>query len=630
MDFLKNQKKTIIIIVLFALVISFLLELAFWRVEESYAFSSDHASAMDPGVCQVLTSGYQIDSQGKYTLSTSDPQIMLMNVNLNVKTVLMTFQSRIFTSPRCQVFYSAGEDFSEEKSFFQSVPIGTDRLIFSLPEGEIKNVRIDIDGEFSLENIFVTSGTVSPTRTVVAPFSMLRVLLIFLLLAIVGLLFLNWILSKNPRRLSRYEFIFVLVMFLVYFVWAVSKGFDYAPDEAMRYDVTKFLFDHNRLPINDELKSVWGFSYAHLPTVLCNQVGYVFMKLTSVFSTNSHTLLIAARMVSVLACTGTVYVIIKMTKLIFNTPTRWVAIVAVAWMPQFAFLGSYVNNDSIAVFGITVILYSWMLGMKDRWNFKNAALLVIGLSVCILSYYNSYGWVLLSVIFFVVSYLYQNKKDYKGMFKFAGIIACATFLLAGHIFIRHLVLYGDLLGFRTLDYYGELYAVDSLLPSNRPSIFEQGLSLKEMLVDRGWLRSTLMSFVAGFGYMNVFPPAIVYFIVSLFILVAVVGCILELIRRILKKQKPDRLNAVFYSFLIIGSLIAIAFSIYNSYCSDFQPQGRYCYPAFPAMAIFAAWGYEGVLRFFKKESHKYAMVAMACTAFVALSLFVFYTVYLPS
>lgn len=621
--------KSIFIAVL-ALIFAIVLELSFFVFDTEYEFSGNSVSVYGTEACEMGVSGYEISADSTFTPVSPDPQIIFMNINTDVNSMLITFNDKIFASVDYQVFYSNDGDFNEKNSFSKKITLGSDSLVLSLPEGNYDDIRLDIDGVFTLKSVIATDGNVTAKNVAVQSFSILRTLTVFIIVALSVLLLMRWILSKNPRKLTVIEFLFVGFVFCFYFIWAIAKQYNYAPDEAMRQDVTQFLFEHNRLPVGDELLSEWGFSYAHLPAVLCSQLGYVLMKLVSVFTLNPRHLLLAARMVSALSCTGAVYFMIKLSKLIMARPARWIMIVTVAFMPQFAFLGSYVNNDSVAFLGITMIAYAWALGITDNWNIKNCILLSLGLSTCILSYYNSYAWVLLSVPFFMISYLHKNKKDYKGLFKYVGIVAGLTFLLAGHSFIRHLILYNDLLGFKTSHYYGELYSTPALHPDNRPSIAEQGISLSDMLFDMNWLKTSFMSFIGVFGYMQYTCPDIIYELAENFIIIAIIGCFIGLFIRMFIKQKPDTLKVYFYVACIICAIISVCLSIYNSYNTDFQPQGRYCYPAFLTIAMFIALGYDSIFRLFKNEKHRYALTAILCTAFIGISLYVFYSVYLPS
>lgn len=432
------------------------------------------------------------------------------------------------------------------------------------------------------------------------------------------------------KRLSKTELAFCIICFLLYFTWAATKPFDYAPDEAMRYDVTLFLFDNNRLPVGDELLSHWGFSYAHIPAVLSSELGCVFMKLASVFTNNDFHLLLAARMVSVCCGVGSLVFLFKTGKQILSPLGKWVLVIIVALMPQFAFISSYVNNDIVAFWGVTMIIYAWVLGMQEMWNLKNATLLAVGISVCALAYYNSYAWILFSVFFFFAVYLLNKEKSRK-IGALTTYVVAVVFLLVGYSFIRHLVLYGDLLGFETSHYYGEKYAIDSLKPSNRLSVAKHGVPLSTMLFDSSysWFKITWKSFIAVFGYMSVWCDSAIYIVVSLFIVIGCIGAIIHIVKS-MHNRKISNISLVFYSFMIACAIITVCLSIYNSYAKDFQPQGRYIYPAFPTLAIFVAIGWEKWLSLIKEKEHRYAACASICTSFAAISLYVFATVYLPS
>ncbi len=630
MKFIKEQKLKILIILLLALLLSLFIEIRYVMFEERYSFSGKNASVLESDICEPEISGYEVYNGNHYVPTTNTPQLVLWNAKMDVQTVFVIFKEKSMAPINCNFYYATDGDFSHERMIIKKIQSGEKSVVFTIPEKGYDDFDISINAEFTIEDIILIDGTVENDLHAVSSFSILRTLLMFVCAAALAILFLSWFLSKNPRKLLRSELLLLFLSFCYYYQWAVSKEYNYAPDEAMRYDVTLFLFKNNRLPINDELLSSWGFSYAHTPTVLCNQLGYVLMKIAYLFSTKERALLISARMVSVISCTLAVYFLIKITKIIFKTPARWIAIVTFAFMPQFAFIASYVNNDSLAILGISLIIYSWVLGMTDNWNIKNSLLLVSGLSICIMSYYNSYGWVLLSVIFCIASYLLKNKKDYKGLLKLGGLVAGLTFLCAGHIFIRHLILYGDMLGFEISNYYAELYSIEELRPGNRIPLIDKGVSFFEMLFDRGWIEISYKSFIAGFGYMSVFAENEVYFAVTCFALIALVGCIYGVIDRVIKKRRPENIKLLFYILLIAGSLITIALSMYYSYCSDYQPQGRYCYPAFVAIVLIAAWGYDSLISLIKANTHKYAVISMVCTAFIAISLYVYYNIYIPS
>ena len=102
--------------------------------------------------------------------------------------------------------------------------------------------------------------------------------------------------------------LFVFALFAMYLHLAVVLPMDQAPDKAMRFDLAKWIYTHMALPVGNEeeiVSPVWGFSYAynpHLPSMLAA----LLMRVASLVDTSELTLLVAARMVSVLANCGRV------------------------------------------------------------------------------------------------------------------------------------------------------------------------------------------------------------------------------------------------------------------------------------------------------------------------------------
>ena len=109
-----------------------------------------------------------------------------------------------------------------------------------------------------------------------------------------------------------------------------------------------------------------------------------------------------------------------------------------------------------------------------------------------------------------------------------------------------------------------------------------------MLEDMFWVKSTVQSFIGKFGYMEAGMSERVY---NGYKLVAIIGAIgiafggiKSLFRKIIMKkrkqgEKIDKTKRnekiVFNVLMVVCMIIAIALSLYYSYFSDFQPQGRY-------------------------------------------------------
>lgn len=430
-------------------------------------------------------------------------------------------------------------------------------------------------------------------------------------------------LVKGEQLAERWYLVF---LFIFYFLWAVTVPCqDYAPDEYMRYEVSAFLYENNRFPVYEEqLNAEWGFSYAHMPTVLCHLLSYIPMKIVGIFSQDTSVLMKAARMSSVLCAVGSIYFLMKIAGVFFHKYVKWMIVIFVSMLPQFGFLAGYLNNDMPAVLGTSMICYAWVLVSEEKWNRKNALLLAVGIIVCALSYYNSYGWILCSMIFFLSTYLFWNRKDYKGMFRLGMFISVIVLCGISYFFIRQVILYGDLLGFKTQEMYGALYGTDNFY--GRPFKMLQ-MSLIDMLLKSGWVQVTIKSFIACFGYLTYKCPDWVYYLyLSVFVL-GIAGFVCYFIKG---WKRRDKVQKIFETCILFNILLPVFLSICYSYFSDYQAQGRYLYPGIVGFAYVLGSGFEKWLGRLKNKKAQCMTAVLFCCADIVAAGLVFTLVYLPT
>ena len=120
------------------------------------------------------------------------------------------------------------------------------------------------------------------------------------------------------------------------------------------------------------------------------------------------------------------------------------------------FVHSYVNNDSMALLSSAWIVYAWVRSIREGWSLKICVHLALGISVCGLSYYNAYGFVLASMLFLASTILFagNDKGRVKFLFARGGLIAAIVLALIGWWFIRNAILYdGDFLGWNISSQY---------------------------------------------------------------------------------------------------------------------------------------------------------------------------------
>lgn len=418
--------------------------------------------------------------------------------------------------------------------------------------------------------------------------------------------------NKNEQIIA---VLFVIYVFILCFSWAISTRFNSAPDEKMKYDICEYISENLKLPHGGDESirdSKWGISYAFTP-ILSYMCSVVFMRIFMIFTNNQNILIIAARLVSVLCITGYAIMCIKIANELFKGLYKWLFVALVTLLPQLVYLGSYINNDSLALLSISIIVYSWILGLKNNWNWKSCIIMAIGIGICSLSYYNAYGYILCSVIIYILSCIIK-KINWKEFIKKGIVIAVIAFIVAGWWFIRNYILYdGDFLGLNISREYGEMYAIDSLKPSNRLTPSHKKVSLSYMLINMNWLKSTINSFIGQFGYMTLIMNKIIYLEYKIFILIGVIGivtkAIINLFKNIISKKQIKLVEetnkkeiVLFNSIMIVNIIIPILLSLYYSYFLDFQAQGRYIMPILIPFMYFIVYGFKNIFdKFIKKE-----------------------------
>ncbi len=129
-------------------------------------------------------------------------------------------------------------------------------------------------------------------------------------------------------------------------------------------------------------------------------------------------------------------------------------------------------------------------------------------------------------------------------------------------------------------------------------------------------------------------PQFIYDFYSILFIISLFGIICCFIYRVIVKKQINQginKNTVILYICFIGCIIiTVCLSIYNSCMVNFQPQGRYCYPALPAIAFFFAKGFDFILKSLFKINCHYAVVGGIFAVLAFISLNIYNCVYLPS
>lgn len=417
------------------------------------------------------------------------------------------------------------------------------------------------------------------------------------------------------------QLLYTGIIFLLMAFWALVMPFDAAPDEAMRFQIPEYIAKFHSLPDGrDELlrNPQWGISYGFGP-----QLAYIlqalFMSIMGHITRMGGSAMFAARMVSVLAGTGTVWMSILISEKVFEKKYRKLFVALVSLLPQFVYISTYINNDSLALFGTAVIVYMWICGNETGWSYKSCVGLALGIVVCTLTYFNSYGFILCSIVFLFGS-LFLQKKPVKEIAAKSLLIAGLVLLLTSWFFIRNYLLYdGDFLGMKISTEYAEMYAIDSLKPSMRQTPYHMGQPLTEMFFgESGWFAVSWKSFVGVFGYMAVYMLQWQYYFYAGIFWISAGGFFFRKKRKVRKSGEW-----LFTGVMAAAGAIPFALSLYNSYYSDYQPQGRYLMPMLIPLMYFVTRGLQNILEHFVKPEKTEQILRIVTLLLLGIMIYVY-------
>lgn len=413
----------------------------------------------------------------------------------------------------------------------------------------------------------------------------------------------------NEKIISTLDILLPFIFGMIYLIWSRYIVIGGGDDEFMRYDIARYIYDNRKLPWVDDpvlcSSNIWGISYANRP-MLSFVISAVFMWISAAFGyTDEFSLMYAARLTSVLSSVVTIIFLIKISEKI-GLKSRYLLPICFGLIPEFAFLSGYVNSDSLAIMSVAMTIYFWYTGLESAWDRKSIIGITISLAICMASYQNVYGFILVSGILFLVSSFIISKnggrKFSKAFLIGLGIIA-AILVLSGWWYLRNAIHYGgDFSGREAMHRMAEQYAVPELKPSNKQSLYEQGVSVMTMLFPMGWISGSMYSVIGNFRIFegNVVQLQIYSFLIKTVLVIIALGVIAYCVKVIREciKHKSDKGSNIMDIHLLLGAFIVVLLSFIYSYFDDFQLAGRYIVPALIPVLIWFSRGAEYALKKF--------------------------------
>ena len=447
---------------------------------------------------------------------------------------------------------------------------------------------------------------------------------------------------KQNKKLSVAITVFYFGFYLfIGLLLLINQPFGDPRDEYARYLIPQYIVEHGSLP-NGYEESIriygYGFSYGFQPILPYMLMSGVMM-LVRLFTRSELALLYSARMVNLVLGLIMAAIVLQLGKKWFrDRRLAWLFSFFVTFLPQSIFIHTYVNTDSCCMLSIAIMLYGLTLGIKDGFRPSTSLCMAVGIILCALSYYNAYGYILSCILLFTVFFLtLKNGKlhfDTKGFFKKGLFIAAIVLLCISWWFIRSAILYdGDFLGLRSRDECAALYAIPEFHPDTRVTWQSQGYSILDMLKISDFLYLSKLSFIATYGHMSIQTSVWVYYFYQYLIEFGLLLCILVPLSKTDCISIPDTerkgLRVFWHVNMIFCMLMPLILSIYYSYSSDYQPQGRYLLPALIPLGYYCIHGWDKLLNL-QKSKVVTGIVCLICTGIVCMLLWTVFRHALPA
>lgn len=431
------------------------------------------------------------------------------------------------------------------------------------------------------------------------------------------------------RNTNKFRLIFIiLTAFICMSFFVIKQPFGDGPDEINRYKVVDYIDNHGTIPVGAEPEIIidgYGASYAFQPILTYIIEGYA-LRLLSPLGLSDSTKLIIARYINVIFGLLAAFYTYKLATFLFNNKNAvFLFTLAVVLLPQNIFIYTYVNTDGMALFSVVLMVYAMIRGYKSDFDRNSLIALITGITLCLLSYYNCYGYILMAFFAFI-AYFVMN-RDYKTMWKKGGIVAGLVILFAGWWFIRNAILYsGDIFALTARSECAAQTGNVLWLENMANTYKSQGYSVYEMVFKTDYYTLVWKSFIAMFGPMAIPTHHYVYMGFKYIVILCLAGLLIPEVSGTLKDYSLKH-KIILWIFMIVSMIIPAVLAVIYSYGYDFQPQGRYYLPSLIPFACILCTGMnkliDAVIALLSKVVHKEKTLALA-KAFINHILYMFF------
>ncbi|MDJ0955813.1 MAG: hypothetical protein QNI91_03090 [Arenicellales bacterium] len=385
----------------------------------------------------------------------------------------------------------------------------------------------------------------------------------------------------------------LLVLFCSYYAvtaWHLPRGA--GPDGEAHYDVARFILEKGRLAVlPDDVDSLlltpYGSTRALRPPLSYLVSAGVAWLINDSEGNHFKELRFGSGLLCALATVLTFFSLM----LLFER--YWLALggsLLFGLLPQLAFVASYTNDDSGAIFAGTALIFSMVLILRTGLNMATA--IVFGLCVGLALIAKFTAWLLLPfAACFLIPYLWKSRLNAA---KYISIVFIAIVVGGGWWIVFNIYHYGinDPFLTRVSQQLSEQHARIPA-PGNR-GYASQGIGVFQLILHnyKNFIGESFKATVGNLDWLRLrmgWPQYLLYAIVFtigfLYLPVRLIGM------KLFVRQQTNEIEGINYFYFILFLMVLfqiymyVRFNIYH----DVQIQGKYLLPVFlPILVLFSA------------------------------------------
>lgn len=573
-----------------------------------YKFLNNNEENLFPLYDETYTVGVELEAIGiTNDVEVSDHGYKIVgedafvtyNVEIpNGKGIWVEFENSFENSGHIQLFYAkAREDFSEDNSARVSVDAGQKYVNFPVSFSDVSAIRIDVDmaqdTEFKIDSLQLGVSNIGYIEMMFNKYKLIYLGILALIIIAVVLINRKVEYFKHQSWLFTVIVIGMLISIVLVVLMSSRSELGNHPDEY----VTKMAIDYylnHWVPPDIRSADISNTFSAYGTTRLRELTVYYFLagKMGLIFSKLFH-------YTHYYRAFNSLLYIVMIGTVIYNIRKESWLIITVALTPQLWYIFSYATSDAWDFFCSFLLIYQAAAkdsilnkALEDQCSRRNKILAYAyfgTLSAFIMMGKQNYYVVLLSLFIIFLFRLFKIRTDERHDYikKYSLILV----FFGSVLLVRHSINY-YYYGFNGKEIQAEMYNehAEDAYKASTPieerfftlNLKGRGVTLQELFYEYGFGLTSYKSFVGVFGILKYYCSSTYYRIISCLLAMLLIAVYLSA----LKKKSVINMLEIFTVTIIM--CLSVIFSIYHSWTSDFQPQGRYLLPMIISFSYIAS------------------------------------------